>query len=211
MASSGGGAPAHHDLAWAHQQLLHDHTLQLSFARATPPKPPHWLEALLRWITHALHWAAPALKVIFWGGLAVMALVILYAVVRELTGQKRDARIRPASFAEGGWRPTAEQARVLLEDADRMAAEGRFAEAAHLLLFRSIDDIRRARPDLVRPALTSRDIAALEALPEAARPAFARIAEIVERSFFGGRPVAASEFDACRRDYEAFALAGAWR
>jgi hypothetical protein len=38
-----------------------------------------------------------------------------------------------------------------------------------------------------------------------------RIAQIVEASFFGGRPVAAGEFDACRRDYEAFALAGAWR
>jgi hypothetical protein len=211
MGSSGEAAPAQHDLAWAHQQLLHDSALQFSFTKRPLPKPPTWLDDLVTAIAALVHWLAPVLKVVFWGGLAAIVLFILYAVFREFTAQRRDARVRPASFADGQWRPTAQQARVLLEDADRMAADGRFDEAVHLLLFRSIDDIRGARPDLVKPALTSRDIAGLDALPESARPAFARIAEVVERSFFGGRPVAAADFQSCRHDYEAFALAGAWR
>ena len=36
----------------------------------------------------------------------------------------------------------------------RRAAEGRYDEAAHILLFRSIDDIEEKRPRLVAPAFT---------------------------------------------------------
>ena len=62
----------------------------------------------------------------------------------------------------------------------------------------------------MRPALTSRDIAGLEAMPPGPRRAFARIAERVERSFFGGREVDAADFAAARADYETFAFAEAW-
>jgi hypothetical protein len=62
----------------------------------------------------------------------------------------------------------------------------------------------------VRPALTSRDIAGLEAMPPGPRDAFGRIAERVERSFFGGREADADDFAAARRDYEAFAFAEDW-
>jgi hypothetical protein len=98
----------------------------------------------------------------------------------------------------------------MLEDADRLAAQGLFAEAAHLLLHRSIDDLEGRRPTAVRPALTARDIARLESLPSAARGSFQLIAEVVERNFFGGRPVDAAAFADCRRAYESFALPEAW-
>jgi hypothetical protein len=80
-----------------------------------------------------------------------------------------------------------------------------------LLLFRSIEDIDSRRPDLVRPALTSRDIAALEAIPGPPRSAFARIAMLVERSLFGARPLAAGDWSECRKAYEDFAFAEGWR
>jgi hypothetical protein len=63
----------------------------------------------------------------------------------------------------------------------------------------------------VRPALTSRDIARLDAMPGEARTAFGRIAEAVERSFFGGRAVDADVFGRCRADYQAFAFSEGWR
>ena len=47
-------------------------------------------------------------------------------------------------------------------------------------------------------------------MPRAARSAFTRIAEVVEKSFFGGRPVGAGEFGECRKAYEAFALSEGW-
>ena len=100
---------------------------------------------------------------------------------------------------------------ALLDDADSLAAQGRFGEAIHLLLFRSIDDLAGRRPGVVRPALTSRDIADLDVLPSQPRAAFTRLAQAFERAFFGGQPVGAEVFDAARRDYEAFAFDAGWR
>ena len=42
------------------------------------------------------------------------------------------------------------------------------------------------------------------------RPAAPAIAAVVERSFFGGRPVDEAGYAACRQAYTAFALPGAW-
>ncbi|HWT13705.1 MAG TPA: DUF4129 domain-containing protein, partial [Allosphingosinicella sp.] len=82
---------------------------------------------------------------------------------------------------------------------------------AHLLLFRSIEDIESRRPRLVRPALTSRDIAALDAIPERPRGAFSRMARLVERSLFARRPLAEGDWRDCRAAYEEFAFVEGWR
>jgi hypothetical protein len=196
------------DIAAAHEAMLKTPGLQFDFASVpAPPKPPGWLRPLLE----LLDAIAPVLGYIFWGGLILGAALLLYFVGREVLASRFGwtRRARPKPTPE--WRPEPEQAKALLEDADRLAAEGRFDEAAHLLLFRSIDDLSGRRPGAVRPALTTRDIAAIDAMPSTAREAFSRIAGIVERSFFGGRPVGREDFDACRAAYEGFAFAEGWR
>ena len=60
-------------------------------------------------------------------------------------------------------------------------------------------------------AQTSREIAGLNELPEAARPAFHGIARAVERSRFAGGTIDAAEFARCRKDYESFAFASTWK
>jgi hypothetical protein len=211
----GGDAPAApmDAVAQAHRALLGDNGLQFDFAAfKPPPPPPEWLKRLLQLVGKALTAAWPAIKVVFWIGLAVIVGLILYFIGRELVARVRGGRrgakaARPADLP-GEWRPSAARARALLEDADRLAGEGRFEEAVHLILFRSIDDIDARWPRLLRPALTSRDIAAHEALPAAARETFGGIARMVERSFFGGAALGRSDFATCRAAYEAFALAG---
>ena len=47
--------------------------------------------------------------------------------------------------------------------------------------------------------------------PERPRGAFARIAEMVERSFFARRPLVETDWRACRAAYEDFAFAEGWR
>lgn len=79
-----------------------------------------------------------------------------------------------------------------------------------LILHRSIEEIDDRRPRLVRPAFTAREIGRLDDIPQSARATFAAIAAVVEHSLFGGRPVDAAAFAACRRAYAAFALPGAW-
>jgi len=191
-------------LAAAHQALLHTRGLQLDFKAAPKPPPtPEWLEALFRFLSAF----GPVMQFLFWGGLALGAALIVWFVAREVVMSRR--REAPPA-APTDWRPEPAAARALLEEADRLAAAGRFGEAIHILLFRSIEDLAGRRPGLVRPALTSRDIAGLDAMPPPARGAFARIAERVERSFFGGRAADAEDFAQARGDYEAFAFAEGW-
>jgi uncharacterized membrane protein YraQ (UPF0718 family) len=188
--------------------MLRAKGLQFDFAAGPrPSEPPGWLD----WVAKAFHWLAPVLKWVFWIGLAVIAGLILYFLVRELLGvrlrRRKGAAARPAA---ADWRPDVGRARALLEDADRLAAEGCYDEAARLLLHRSVEDFQGRRPGAVRPALTSRDIAALPSMPAAARAAFAAIAAAVEASFFGARPLDAAAFATCRDAYERFAFPEAW-
>ena len=191
-------------LAAAHRALLQTRGLQLDF-KAAPPQPP--VPEWLRELAHILTALGPVLKFVFWGGLALGAALVVWFVAQEI----RATRWRkPTADAPVDWRPEPAAARELLEDADRLAAAGRFGEAIHLLLFRSIDELAGRRPGLIRPALTSRDIAGLDQMPAPARGAFGRIAERVEHSFFGGRPVSADDFAGARGDYETFAFSESW-
>ena len=197
-------AVAAQEFAEAHRRLLADNSIQFDLPRYEPPQPPAWLFDFLSA-------ALPVLKVLFWGALAAGVAFLLYAIVRRLAGADWPWRRAAAEAEEEGWRPDAAPARQLLGEADALAADGRFSEAAHLLLFRSIEDIDSRRPDLVRPALTSRDIAALAAIPGRPRSAFARIAMMVERSLFAERALGADDWRDCRSAYEDFAFAEGWR
>jgi hypothetical protein len=210
-----GGTAGLQALRAAHQRLLADKSLQFDFTTIKPPPPPHtpqWLKAIAEFLAAVMKFIAPAFVYIFWAGVAALVLGLVYLIVRELTGVRFARRRRAAKARQAplDWRPDAIKARALLEDADKLAAEGRYDEAAHLILYRSIDDIEGRRPRTVRPALTSRDIARLEAVPGPARTAFSFIASVVEASFFGGRPVGREDFGACRKAYEDFAFPEVW-
>jgi hypothetical protein len=192
----------------ARERLAHDGGFQFDRSMLAPPKIPDWLV----WVGSVLKAAAPYLKYVFWVGLAALALLTLYAIAREILRLRKPAARPdgPRLAADPPWRPDAGEARDLLAAADRLAGEGRFLEAAHLLLLRSVEDIQKHRPKALRVSLTAREIAVLPALPEAARPGFASIARVVERGLFGGRPVDNDDFAACRAAYEAFALPEGW-
>jgi hypothetical protein len=192
----------------AHHALVADRSLQFRMEGLEPPSPaPDWLKRLVEWLGSL----GPALEIVFWFGLAVIALAIVWLIAREVLKIRLPKPRAKPPVAEPPWRPAASAALALLADADALAARGLFAEAVHLLLTRSIQEIDGHIPNTVRPALTTRDIAGLHRLPEAARPTFGRIARVVEGSLFGGRAVDRSEFDACRAAYEAFAFPETWR
>ena len=186
--------------AEAHRQLLADRTIQFDLPAVQAPDVPDMSGAI------------PFIQILFWIAVAGFALFVLYLIAKRLSGadwsRKRKAGV---DAADESWRPEAGEARELLGDADALAAQGLYSEAARLLLFRSIEDIDAKRPDLVRPSLTSRDIAALEEIPGRPRSAFARIAMMVERSLFAERPLAAGDWTDCRSAYEEFAFAEGWR
>src|SRR5690349_12837840 len=189
--------------AEAHRQLLADQTIQFDLPQPDPPaQMPNWLGGLV-----------PVLQVLFWAAIIGFVLFILYLLVRRLSGKEWSWGRRRADeeAPDESWRPEAREARELLGEADALAAKGLYSEAARLSLYRSIEDIDDKRPDRVRPALTSRDICALDAIPGRPRSAFARIAALVERSLFAARPLAAGDWSDCRAAYEEFAFAEGWR
>ncbi|HLY79032.1 MAG TPA: hypothetical protein VKQ70_06635 [Caulobacteraceae bacterium] len=213
-----GPAPSQEALRAAQDRLMSARgDLQFSFDAAPKPPPPttlpHWLEAILRAIGQFIAWIGQGLGWVFVAGLAIALLIVLAFIVREFINARWPDLLKKKAkpkLAPVDWRPTEAVARALLDEADKLAAAGRYAEAARLLLHRSIEEIEGRRPRLVRPALTSREISGLPDIPEAARTTFAAIAAVVERSFFGGRDVDAAGFAECRRTYEAFAFPGAW-
>ncbi len=195
-------------LAQAHARLVQDDRLQFDRVGFEPPEVPGWM----RWVGDVLEFLAPLLKWVFWVGVAAIAALILYALAREIMRLRAPAPrpTRQVLGDEPAWRPDREAARDLLAAADRLAAEGLYGEAAHLLLLRSVEDIQSRRPKALRVSLTTREIARLDALPSEARPAFRQIGEVVETSLFGGAAVGAEAFAACRRAYEDFALPQGW-
>jgi hypothetical protein len=218
-------------LAAAHRALKADPSIQFSLQPAPPPpQPPQWLRDALEGLGHALRpvarlfrWIgsfmpdAPYARILLWTVLAAALLAFVLMVYRRIRDgawslpRRRRAVAVAAEAEEETWSPEAAPARSWLREADALAAQGLYAEAVHHLLFRSIEDIGRRRPRLVRPALTSRELAAAEALPPPARSLFAQIAALVEHSLFGGRPVEAGDWTQARGAYADLVLPGTWR
>jgi hypothetical protein len=190
----------------------------IQYAPVRPPKAPEapdwlrrfseWLDALLRKIFGPLgEWLGVTWPVVKTIGIALLVLLVLAILWFWLLRPLLDARLlRRARQEEPEWVPDRTAAVALLEDADRLAAEGRYGEAAHLLLQRSVHHIAKARPDWLQPASTAREIAVLPMLPDRAREAFSLIAIRVERSLFAMQDLDYADWQAARAAYADFAL-----
>ena len=175
-----------------------------------PPKPPDWLTQLGEWLRalleplgRAIGLSWPVLEKVL---IALLLLGVLFLVWRLVVEPLLAARRKPAIAAEPEWAPARAQAMSLLADADRLAAQGRFGEAARLLLQRSVGHIAEAQPGWLLPATTAREIAQLPRLPLRARDAFTVIAARVERSLFALRELDLGDGQAARSAYADFAL-----
>ena len=141
--------------------------------------------------------------------LAIALIALLLSPFVRMMITSRFQRLFPRDHlrADAPWRPTREAVVALLGDIDKLAAEGSYDEAVHLLLVRSVADINAFRPDLVRRHYSARDIRSHPLLPEAARPAFTEIVRCVEKSYFAGIPATRTDFETCRAAYTAFVTA----
>jgi hypothetical protein len=190
--------------------VLADTSVQHTLSALPPEKPfepPEWLKWLPE-IGKFLEAVGPIARVLFWLFLALIVLAILFYILRELGYVDWPWRKRKPEQSDEKWMPDEAPARALLAEADALAAAGHYEAAAHLLLLRSVDDIDRARPDLLKPSSTAREISRSERIPERARATFGLIARHVEASLFGGRTLSADIWQQCRESYRSFALGG---
>lgn len=196
----------------AYAETMADAGIQTALPQPEPvAPPPEWLTSLFDTIARFFEWSGPALKYLLWALAAALLLFLAYRLVPAFAAwvDSRRGRVKPDDEAPTGL-AEATAARARLADADALASEGRFAEAVHLLLARSVDDIAEQRPGLVQPALTARDLGAARELPVAARGAFARIARAVEISLFGGRQIDRQIWDDCRAAYAELTVPANW-
>lgn len=207
-AAPGGDAPA----SW--QELRGDGDIQFAPVEIPeiPPREPTWLDKLFEALGELFKpvgaLLAESWPVLKWVLLALLVAAVLYTIYRMFgpaPSARKSGGADEASQAE--WQPARQEALALLEEADRLAGEGRFDEATHLLLQRSVNQIATAQPGWVEPSTTARELAALEALPGNARSAFGTIAERVERSLFALRGLDRGDWETARAAYAEFALA----
>lgn len=161
-----------------------------------PFRFPPWLAETLFWAVLAL---VGALVLFFLGNLALDLL-------RNRTAFKRN-RDRPAGETLRIETPPVEPRAVdrsTLAEADRLAAEGRFSEAIHLLLLVAMARLHRELGPRVAPAMTSREVLRLPALPGATVEPLTRMVQLSEINHFGGRHAAEPDYRSCRADFLRF-------
>ena len=165
----------------------------LDSATANPAAPEE------SWLGLELSAYAPLVRALLWAGLGTGVLLLLLWLARNL------------SFAEGDARDEAFPAAALpvltrgpLQDAESLAAQGKFAEAIHVLLMRTFEALSRAR---LSPGWTSREVAENVPLADDARSALHELVATVERCAFAGLPASAEDYARCADRYRGLAQA----
>ena len=199
------------DFAQAWQDIRADDAIQYGeVAMPDQAPPPDWLQNFMDWLSDLFAPVGNALvgvwPVLQWVLIALGVALLGYALLR-IFGPEFLTRKHSKVAHPDDWVPDQQEALALLEEADRLAAAGQYDEATHLLLKRSVGQIAMARPDLVEPSSTARELSAEPRLPEAARSAFAVIAGRVERSLFALLSLGQEDWQAARQAYADFALA----
>jgi hypothetical protein len=121
---------------------------------------------------------------------ALVALWIFQAIPRR--GSPEPLPVAPRKGEEAA---AAAGPELSFEDAARLAAEGRYAEAVHALLLAAIRHFAARTRTAIQPSRTSRELVRTLPLAPEAREAFADLVRTVERSLFGGEPLGAEEYE----------------
>jgi hypothetical protein len=145
------------------------------------------------------------MQMIVYGVLAVAIVMILIWVARDL----RRGSDKESLEGEEVPQPTVDQDVIErpVGDADELARAGRYAEAIHTLLLRTLVELVRATRTRVPASLTSREILDRVPLVPAARAALYQVVSTVEVSYFGDEVPGAPDYERCRGEFQRFAEA----
>jgi len=143
---------------------------------------------------------ASLLKVLVWVVLAVCAVTIVALLVRARGS--RAAELAPGEPAGVESPPAALDAPR--SEAETLADQGRYDEAVHLLLLKTIEALVRTRPGGLPEAWTSREIQREMPMVQSARAPFGALVGTVEASLFGGRPVDEPAWTRCLERFRTF-------
>jgi hypothetical protein len=166
----------------ARAAVVSDSGLQLALPGATePPK-------------------ATTFQIPDWWVLGLVGLGVLFFLynLRDIIPAWRRRASEEGELAGETGELAAQSPNDILLSADELAREGRYVEAMHILLLKSLGDMRRRLNEQFADSLTSREILRRAALSDAGARALRAIVLSVERSYFGQHPVARADYEACR-------------
>jgi len=135
----------------------------------------------------ALGVLAPLATLVLYVLIGAAVLLILSWIVLEAVNRRRGREPGPGAKAEPGEEgETAPERDAVLDDASRLAAEGRYGEAIHVLLLVAIRQLAERSRVTLPPSRTSRELVRLLPLGAESRETFAELVRSVELSLFGG-------------------------
>lgn len=133
-------------------------------------------------------------KVIFIVLFVVVGLLIAGWILREVVDRRRRSAEAPRPEGDAA-AASAPRLNLSFDDASRLAAEGRYAEAVHALLLAAIRHFAERSRTAIQPSRTSRELVRTLPLGPEAREAFAELVRTVELSLFGGAAVGAEDYE----------------
>ncbi|MFL6235956.1 MAG: DUF4129 domain-containing protein [Thermoanaerobaculia bacterium] len=134
-------------------------------------------------------------KVVFVVLFVVVGLLIAGWILREIVDRRRKRGVEVSPGAAPATPASASALSLSFDDASRLAAEGRYAEAVHALLLAAIRHFAERSKTAIPPSRTSRELVRLLPLGPDARDAFAELVRTVELSLFGGADLGAEDYE----------------
>lgn len=138
--------------------------------------------------------------------LGVVVILILVWVVYAFRGYQRNAKVKP-EVEPAGPAPDVNVVNRPLGAAEALAADGRYAEAIHILLLKTLEALAEKLADKLPPALTSREILGKVTLGAGARGALSGLVGAVEVTHFGDTEPTRQDYEACLDQFRLFATA----
>jgi hypothetical protein len=147
-------------------------------------------------------------QILLYGVIVVGILVLLITIVSEVTGARKVIEDSVQSNDEAAL--AAQVSAVIskpLDDADALAAAGKFSQAIHTLLALTLYELASQSSVRLTGAMTSREILTKVPLLGDARTALSDLVTAVELTWFGDEVAAEGDYQRCRQQFSMFAAA----
>lgn len=176
------------------RQAIRRHDIQTQMP--TPaPKAASWLD----WLKFDI--SADTARILLWGAVILGVAITIWSLRDSLPAFSRSRRIKAGQAPSGLSDASARMEEAQLE-ADDLASRGHYGEAMHVLLLKSLAEIRSRLGTSFAVSLTSREILRKVSLPQTGTGALGAIVQSVEQTYFGGRPAGHEDYLGCRQEFE---------
>jgi alkanesulfonate monooxygenase SsuD/methylene tetrahydromethanopterin reductase-like flavin-dependent oxidoreductase (luciferase family) len=167
-------------------------------ADITRPREQDW-----RFFNFSFSNLANASRVVLIISIVTIIAVVLYNLNDNMWSRSRTRKLEFERNEKPPDTGVAVRMEIASAEADDLASAGSFAEAIHVLLLRSVSEMRLRLNSPIAESLTSREILRDTDLSPEMRGAFATIVGSVEISYFGSHRPGKDEYAECRRSFDA--------